>query len=453
MPTPTAVSPPLMTVPPFHATLLGRQPILGRDRQIIAYTLAVQDPSLADDQDATLPLAHADLTTADASGAFANTANGLALGTYRAFVSVDGEFLFSERLQALPVAHVFLDLADSVVATPDILDRCQALRAAGFALVVRAVRPAVEGRQALLALADVVGIALLDADALDAAPLAADLARWRSAGKTLLALDVDTPERLALGQRLGFDLFRGYGYARTVLHLNRHLNPSQIALLGLLGLVLEDADTAALEKAFKHEPGLTLNLLRLTNSVAGGLRTRVTSLRHAIALLGRRQLQQWLQLLIYSGNGAQSVNPLLQLAATRGRLMELLADSGPTKNRELADQAYMTGILSLMPVLLGVALPEIIARLPLGPRVAQALSERSGHLGLLLNLVEATEQPPAPSTPDATPSEALAEALRAVPGINTRQLGASLAQAMQWANALGQEAAVPATDDNGAADA
>ena len=59
------------------------------------------------------------------------------------------------------------------------------------------------------------------------------------------------------------------------------------------------------------------------------------------------------------------VNPLLQLAATRGRLMELLADRTPDVKqggRDLVDQAFMVGILSLMPALLGGGVREILAQ-------------------------------------------------------------------------------------------
>ena len=73
-----------------------------------------------------------------------------------------------------------------------------------------------------------------------------------------------------------------------------------MALLRLLALLSRDADTSAVEKALKQEPALTLNLLRLTNSAGGGMITRITSLSHAIAILGRRQLTRWLQLLLYS---------------------------------------------------------------------------------------------------------------------------------------------------------
>jgi c-di-GMP-related signal transduction protein len=261
------------------------------------------------------------------------------------------------------------------------------------------------------------------------------VAQFKHFGKQLLAEKLETSGQFAVCQSLGFDLFQGYYFARPTILVGKKLNPSQLALIRLLGLVLEDADTGELENAFKLEPGLTVNLLRLTNSVSCGLTTKITSLRHAITILGRRQLQRWLQLLIYSHpmGTAQDINPLLQLAATRGRLMELLSERLHAKNREFADHAFMIGILSLMPVLLGVAMEEILAQLPVALRVKLALTgqgEHSGQLGQVLHLVATTEQ---------TDPLALDEALRHVPGINADSLGSCLAQALSWANRLGQE--------------
>lgn len=157
-----------------------------------------------------------------------------------------------------------------------------------------------------------------------------------------------------------------------MIDTTQKLKPAQASLLRLLALVVEDADTPAIEEAIKIEPGLTLNLLRLTNSVDQRSIVRITSLRHAITVLGREQLQRWLQLLLYAGrndNTTSGANALLQLAATRGRLMELLAERVQSSNREFADQAFMTGILSLMPALLGVTMATILAQLPVATHV------------------------------------------------------------------------------------
>ena len=172
---------------------------------------------------------------------------------------------------------------------------------------------------------------------------------------------------------------------------------TRLKLLKLLNLVRQDGDTRAIEEVFREEPKLSYNLLRLVNSVAVGARTRISNFSQAIAILGRRQLQRWLQLLIYANNLAEghSPNPLMQIAAARGRQMELLctALSPRPDSPELCDNAFMIGLFSLLEVLINLPMKDILAELPMQDEVTSALTARAhgGVLGQLLAAIIAGE--------------------------------------------------------------
>jgi EAL and modified HD-GYP domain-containing signal transduction protein len=200
----------------------------------------------------------------------------------------------------------------------------------------------------------------------------------------------------------------------------------------LMSLLMSDADTQELEAAFKPEPLLTVNLLRMTNSVGAGTTVRITSLRHAITILGRRQLQRWLQLLLFaSGTHSGTTSPLLHLAATRGRLMELLAGNQRKRDVAYVDGAFMVGIMSLMPALMGMPIAEIVAPIGITSEVRDALCKGSGALGDLLKLIAATEG-------DAP--EEIESALQECQGLDVETLNQCQAQALAWANSINREA-------------
>jgi c-di-GMP-related signal transduction protein len=216
-----------------------------------------------------------------------------------------------------------------------------------------------------------------------------------------------------------------------VIIAGKKLGQSQLALMQLLGMVLEDAETTDLEGVFKREPGLAMNLMRLTNSVASGVRTKVTSMRHAISVLGRRQLQRWLQLLLYTNpSGGTGASPLLQLAATRGRMMELVAGKLHAGQKELEDRAFMTGIMSLMPSLMGTPLEEILKGINLSNDIRAALEEGAGELGTMIKLCEALE------TGDGF---VCAELCQSLPGLQAATVNACQTQALAWASNIGRE--------------
>ncbi|MCG2586119.1 HDOD domain-containing protein [Massilia sp. TS11] len=167
---------------------------------------------------------------------------------------------------------------------------------------------------------------------------------------------------------------------------------SRKRLLALLALVARDADTRELELQVKQDPALAYHLLKLANSAAVGSKARIASFAQAIHVLGRRQLQRWLQLLLYARQQEDGpINPLLPLAALRAACMEALVkqQGGPV---EFQDLAFMTGMFSLLDRLFGMSMVELCAALSLPQEVETALLQRQGTLGRMLNLVESPSE-------------------------------------------------------------
>lgn len=405
---------------------LGRQPILDREQRLFAYELLFRSGS----RNAAEFTDGVRATATVIANAFTELGVADALGQCRGFINVDEEFLFSDLLELLPRQSVVLEILETVPPTPAVVDRCKALKAAGFTLALDDVIQLEPQFAELLALVEVVKV---DIQPLSRVQLMQLVMKLKPLGKTLLAEKVDSRQQMEQCLKLGFSLFQGYYFAKPTIIAGKKLDHSQLSLMKLMGLLLGDADTGELEEALKPEPGLTVNLLRMTNSVGAGASETITSLRHAITVLGRRQLQRWLQLLLFaSGNQNGTANPLLLLAATRGRLMELLAEELQPDNNALADQAFMVGIMSLMPALIGLPIEEIVAPLGLADEVRDALCTGQGVLGTLLHLAESSE------TGDL---DMLAGSLQSLPRLTLKALNRAQTRALQWANGIGQNTA------------
>ena len=226
---------------------------------------------------------------------------------------------------------------------------------------------------------------------------ATDLAYAGDAGLRKIATGVGTFEMFDWLISKGFEWCDSHFLtARTPL-FGKEPDLTRLKLLKLLNLVIQDGDTHKIEEIFREEPKLSYNLLRLVNSVAVGARTKISNFSQAIAILGRRQLQRWLQLLIYANRLADgsAPNPLMQLAAARGRQLELLCkaiEPSPCTT-EHCDNAFMTGLFSLLDVLINLPMEEILKELPLQDEVLEALKspQRDGMLGHLLSTVISAE--------------------------------------------------------------
>ncbi|NNG23647.1 EAL and HDOD domain-containing protein [Telluria aromaticivorans] len=204
-----------------------------------------------------------------------------------------------------------------------------------------------------------------------------------------LARRVDSAQRFSACAAAGFDWFSGdYPYDPELAGSDAHDGSSRRRILTLLGLLSRDADSRDIELQLKQDPALSFHLLKLVNSAAFAVSTQITSFNQAISLLGRRQLQRWLQLLLYARQQPDGLpNLLLPLAARRGAQLEALCkrDGG---GRDDCDLAFMTGVFSLLDRLLHMPMTDIVGELQLPQHVSGALLARSGKLGAWLRMTE-----------------------------------------------------------------
>jgi EAL and modified HD-GYP domain-containing signal transduction protein len=262
-----------------------------------------------------------------------------------------------------------------------------------------------------------------------------DYIHIKKAGFRKVAANVATHEMFDWLFDKGFDWYNSRFLTARNPHFGNEPDLTRLKLLKLLNLVKSDGDTHQIEEIFREEPKLSHNLLRLVNSVAVGARTKISNFSQAIAILGRRQLQRWLQLLVYANNlsDGNAPNPLMQFAAARGRQMELLSEAIDPKPSipDLGDNAFMTGLFSLLDILINLPMSEITKELPLQDEVVEALNSpaNGGIFGQLLSAIIAGE----------SGNFAAAEVILSRLGINPAAHAKSQVTALYWASRINIE--------------
>lgn len=365
---------------------LGRQPILDHRQALFGYemlfrTAASGDANIDTDINATASvIAHA-----------AQLGLDKAIGDALAFINVDAEVLMSDIFVFLPRDKVVLEIVETMTVTAPILARISELANHGFRFALDDVVALSHDIRQLLPLIDFVK---LDLRHMPRPQLVSLAGTFKQAGKKLIAEKVESRDDYDACMALGFDYFQGFYFAKPAVIAGRKLSPSQLAVIAMMKLITSDADNLAIERAVKKDATLALNLLRLVNSVAVGSRFRIDSLSQAVTVLGRRQLQRWLQILLYAepSRSGPGPAPLLVLATTRGRMLELLAQRLQPAQRNVADVAFTVGIMSLMDTLFGIPMEDIVSQIPVSDEVAAALLGRTGFFGELLSLTECIEQ-------------------------------------------------------------
>ncbi len=411
-----------MTETTLNETYLSRQPVLDLQQELVGYELLLQ-PAGSAGGTGNSPENAAMLVC----GAYAELGIRSALGRHKAFLRVDPDFLHDDAIEALPAEGVVIQILLDRIPDERMLERCRVLRERRYSLALADYAGLDEQSSPLLTMVDYVKIDIRGKDSRRLLELAGPLARLPL---KLLAQGVETREDFVRCRDAGFQLFQGYHFARPEIVSGRRLTASQTTIIQLINLAARDADTVKIEEGIKHDPALAVNLLSIVNSVAYNFSRRISSLRQAITVLGRRQLQRWLQLLLMTPAGKvpdASRTPLLQVAALRGRMLELLVGQVRPRDATLAGQAFITGIMSMMPTALGMPMNEIFEQIALEQEIVAALQSYQGTLGKMLMLIECYD------AEDADGCDAILAGFLGT-GLDRNMLNHCLTESLRWIN-------------------
>lgn len=366
---------------------LGRLPILDSKQNLVAYELLFRS-----DQNNTV-------TVTDNSAASANviidTYGQLGIenviGKRRGFIKVDTELIMHDAICMLPKKHVVLEILKGVEINDEIIQRCTFLKQKGYQLALSNVVELDNRYDRIMPLINVVKINITALTQSNLISLVKKLKRWPV---LFLAEKVESQEIARNCIALNFHMLQGFYFAKPEIISGKRIDPSKLALLKLLLLVVKDSDVSEIENELKYQPSLSYNLLRMVNSAAGGLPSTINSIKRAIMILGRKQLQRWVQILLYAAKqkGGNASDALMQTATLRGKLLEFIAIADRPHDKNHQDRAFMVGTLSLLDTLLGIEMAELVSSLSIQKDMSEALLNRRGYLGRQLELIEAHEK-------------------------------------------------------------
>lgn len=362
---------------------VARQPIFDLKNERVAYELLYRDSALstaAGMRPANLMCNEMALHAMLTIGLDRLTAGSTA------WINITRDHLLAGLHRLFSPDDVVLELLESVEGDAEVLAECERAVAEGYVIALDDYdgRPELDP---LLPLASVIKIQIFDRQEEELAPLVRSL---RVQGLTVLAECVETTESLAMCARIGCTLFQGYVFSRPETLAGRAMSVEQITILNILSMLGTDGvSEAKLEEAFQSNPTLSYALLRIVNSAAIGLRS-VTSIPHAMRIIGRAAMARWLHVMLMATVASRSplAHEAVQQALVRARFCELMAiESGSS---DPAAQ-FMVGLLSRLDVLLGMPLSEVLARLPVREEVRNALLHGTGPHALALTTAVAYE--------------------------------------------------------------
>jgi len=396
---------------------VARQPIFDTRKRVVAYELLFR----AGLENAFPPGTDPDMASAKvidhALSAF--DFGGLTQGK-KAYVNVTRRVLCEGLYSVLPPKQTVIELLETVTADDETVAAVKAARRAGYEIALDDFvdRPGVEP---FVNMAHVLKIDFLATQPDERKRLREKNRRGKL---TLLAEKVENAAEFENAEQLGYTLFQGYFFQRPEIISREDIPPAKLTYVRFLrALHAPELDYDALEAIIKQDLSLSVKLLKLLNSAAFGWRSRVTSLKHALVLLGEQPFRKWASLIAVVGLTDDRPPELALVSLARARFCERLCPLARVPASEL--DAFLVGLLSALDAMMGRPLAELLQEIVVSPEIDAALLRQDTPLGRVRALVLAYE---AGAWKDVS---ALADVL----GVPERALPALADESRAWAAA------------------
>jgi c-di-GMP-related signal transduction protein len=340
----------------------------------------------------------------------------------RAFVNCTRDTLIKGLVTLLPSTSTIIEILESVPSDPDVMAACQNLKQQGYMIALDDY-VADDPRAPLAEMADIIKVDLQLTTEEQRGELVRQFGPWRC---RMLAEKVETQSEFAKARDQGFVYFQGYFFRRPEMMGTHDMPANRLNYVRMLQQVSRpELDVPGLEKLVKQEASICYRLLRYLNSAAFGFRKEIHSVRHALSLLGERDLRRWVRLIAAVGAGQDKTSDLVLSALVRGRFCELLAPKVPHGESDL----FLMGLLSLIDAMLESPMEAVLEKIPVDAATKSVLLGQPSILRPVFQLMLAHE------SGEWEAAGALSEGLR----LDADDVAACYWQAQQWARELSME--------------
>ena len=233
-------------------------------------------------------------------------------------------------------------------------------------------------------------IVKVDVLALDRQEIQDIASRLNKSGLTLLAEKVEDREMYEFVCGLGFTLFQGFFFSRPKTLGMKKLSSSQISRLQILKAIEQEQEIERLVRIVQNDVAITYRLLNYINSVGFGLVQEISSVSHAMRLLGQRHVKSWLSALVLAdfANHGEKLE-IAHMSVVRGFFVASFSDDIPTTLP--FDSLFLIGLFSLLDALLEQPMDAILDRLHLQAEMAAPLLGQASPVDPLLDIARGCE--------------------------------------------------------------
>lgn len=304
------------------------------------------------------------------------------------FVTINNISVFADIEQQCKAPHERIVLLFDPAITPDevYLNRLRELKAAGFKLAIRKLPVAsFEAYKEILFLLDYL---LLDHKKIDITKAKIYFSKLYPNIK-LCAGNIQSQEIFEkLKEEGGYQLYEGEFFRVPITKGQTEVSPLKVNYIELLNMVnVNDFDLTKAADVIGRDTALVISLLKMVNKMARN--SEITSIRHAAAMLGQRELKKWINTAVTNQLCADRPNEITRESLLRAKFAENLAPAFEMSMQ--SSELFLMGLFSVLDLILDKPMDEALKMVKVSKEINAALLEKKGALADVLIFIDRYE--------------------------------------------------------------
>lgn len=343
---------------------VARQPIFDREDNVIAYELLYRsntnnffDYSISSNMATTLLLINS----------FFSFGIETLINDKISYINFSKSLIENDIPLLLNENNIIIEVLETITPDNFFINKLKYIKESGYKIALDDFNFSYK-HEDLINLADIIKVDFLSNNRNQISDI---FKKYKSKGKILLAEKVETQEEYLWAKDLGFDYFQGYFFSKPIVIKRSVLPDAAYQYFRILSLVnCEEPDFKEIASIIEKDVSLTYKLLRLINS-RFTLVSNVSSIQHALAILGIDAFSRWLNLAMIQNISTYKTPEIFKIALIRSRFMELLVSNLSLKVH--LPEFTMLGILSVIDALLGMEMKDVLVDLPISKGIKDTL--------------------------------------------------------------------------------
>jgi len=362
---------------------VARQPIFNRHQKVIGYEL-LHRSGLANRYEGT---DGTEASLAVISNTYLFMSQRVVAPPNQAFINLTRDLLLNGVAGLLPSQSTVIEILEDIEPDDMLLKACRDLKEAGYTLALDDYTIDNETQRSLVALADIIKVDFMKSTPEESRSIIKQLDNGR--GK-FLAEKIETLDEFKSALSMGYSYFQGYFFSKPIIVPGKAIPGYKLNYMRMLQETnRRELDFRALEHIIKQDITLCYTLLKYINSAYFGFKDEVTSLMSAIVLLGEKEIRRWASLVLLTLIGVDKPPEVVLRSLIRAKMCEQLAVDLGLKGHE--SELFLMGMFSMLDVLIGRPLREIVEEMILPKEVKRALIGQNNSYRDLYDLVVSYE--------------------------------------------------------------